>query len=306
MDALHIGEGSAVADLGAGGGWFTVRLARRVGPNGRGLRGRHPAADDRGHRSGACSAKACSNVKTVLGTAPDPKLPEGTLDAALFVDTYHEIEQPITLLRNVATALKPTGLIGIVEFTKDGGGPGPAMDERIDAERVIARRRSRGPAAGARARRSSAISTCSCSACRVDDDGLPAFFADVSRSRVGGNSDGWSTVRRAGRARDGVHRIGAVQAGARSADHALRRTVRRHRRAGGAGSRGDRARARRIPDPRRSAGDGRRAAAERTAANHLAFGESIAILAAFGLLNLAYGTLAASLRARLGGSSRDR
>ena len=55
----------------------------------------------------------------------------------LIVDAYHEMEQPVALLRNAAKALKPDGRLGIVEFTKAGGGPGPEMDERVDPERVI-------------------------------------------------------------------------------------------------------------------------------------------------------------------------
>jgi ubiquinone/menaquinone biosynthesis C-methylase UbiE len=136
MDALYIGEGSVVAEVGVAGGWFTIRLARRVGPNGTVF------AEDIQQlmiqaTEGRVRGEGLRNVKMVLGTALDPRLPNGALDAALFVDSYHEIEHPITLLRNLATSLKPTGLIGIVEFTKDGWGPGPAMDERIDAERVI-------------------------------------------------------------------------------------------------------------------------------------------------------------------------
>jgi len=135
MDALYIGEGSVVAEIGVAGGWFTIRLARRVGPNG------VVFAEDIQPlmiqaTEGRVRGEGLRNVKMVLGTALDPRLPNG-LDAALFVDSYHEIDQPITLLRNLATSLKPTGLIGIVEFTKDGWGPGPAMDERIDAERII-------------------------------------------------------------------------------------------------------------------------------------------------------------------------
>ena len=76
-------------------------------------------------------------VETKLGTADDPKLPPDSLDAVLIVDTYHEMEQPVALLRNVARALKTTGRIGIVDFTMAGGGPGPPMDERVDPERVI-------------------------------------------------------------------------------------------------------------------------------------------------------------------------
>ncbi len=136
MDALGIAENKAVADLGAGGGWFTVRLARRVGPNGIVYaediqREMIAAIDNRIAREGL------TNVRTVLGTPDDPRLPAGTLDAALIVDTYHEMERPDLLLRRLAVALKPDGLIGIVDFKKDGGGPGPDMDERVDEDRVV-------------------------------------------------------------------------------------------------------------------------------------------------------------------------
>ena len=135
MDALLIAEGSAVADLGAGGGWFTIRLAGRVGPNG------IVYAEDvqpqmieaikrRVNRAGL------TNVQTILGTPSDPLLP-APVDAVLIVDAYHEMEEPVVMLRNVAAALKPAGRLGIVEFKKDGWGPGPPMDERMDPDRVI-------------------------------------------------------------------------------------------------------------------------------------------------------------------------
>ena len=143
MDALQIGENSVVADLGAGGGWFTVRLARHVGPNG------HVYAEDiqpemiqaierRMQREGL------KNVTTQRGTADDPLLPAGALDAVLIVDAYHEIENPVALLRNVRTALKPSGVVGIINSKKDGGGPGPAMDERVDPEQVVKDARAAG------------------------------------------------------------------------------------------------------------------------------------------------------------------
>jgi len=137
MDALQIGEGSVVADLGAAGGWFTVRLARRVGPNGRVY-----AEDIQTQMIDAIKRRVererLRNVSTVLGTPTNPSLPEASVDAVLIVDTYQEIEQPATLMKNVAKALKPAGVIGIVNFKKDGGGPGPAMEERVDPEKVIA------------------------------------------------------------------------------------------------------------------------------------------------------------------------
>jgi ubiquinone/menaquinone biosynthesis C-methylase UbiE len=143
MDALQIGEGSVVADLGAGGGWFTVRLARRVRPNGRVYaediqRQMIDAIERRMKREGL------TNVRTVLGTPENPGLPPRSLDAALMVDAYHEVVQPVKLLRNLARAMKPTGLIGIVNYKKDGGGPGPEMEARVDPETVIADARAAG------------------------------------------------------------------------------------------------------------------------------------------------------------------
>jgi len=136
MDALAIADGDVVADLGAGSGWFTIRLARRVGENGRVY-----AEDFQPQMIEVIKRRLprenVQNVETRLGTAEDPKLPIGTLDAVLIVDAYHEMERPVAMLRNAARALKPDGRIGIVEFTKDGGGPGPQMDERVDPERVI-------------------------------------------------------------------------------------------------------------------------------------------------------------------------
>jgi ubiquinone/menaquinone biosynthesis C-methylase UbiE len=135
MDKLLIAEGSAVADLGAGGGWFTIRLANRVGPNGTVY-----AEDVQSQMIDAITRRTAraglKQVKPVLGTASDPRLP-ALVDAVLIVDAYHEFEHPVVMLGNLAKALKPNGRIGIVEFKKDGLGPGPPMEERMDPERVI-------------------------------------------------------------------------------------------------------------------------------------------------------------------------
>jgi ubiquinone/menaquinone biosynthesis C-methylase UbiE len=137
MDSLGIAEASRVADLGAGGGWFTVRLASRVGPNGvvfaQDVQG--PMLDSIRRR---VANQGLTNVQFILGTNDDPRLPTG-LDAVLVVDTYPQFTQPVEILRRVAASLKPTGRLGIVDFRKDGvGGPGPSLDERVD-QAVIAR-----------------------------------------------------------------------------------------------------------------------------------------------------------------------
>jgi ubiquinone/menaquinone biosynthesis C-methylase UbiE len=137
MDALAIAEGSDVADLGAGSGWFTIRLARRVAPSGKVFAEDIQPQMIQVIRRRVQRENLQATVEVTPGTADDPKLPPNALDAVLIVDAYNEMERPVTLLRNVARALKADGKVGIVNFTKEGAGPGPPMDERVDADRVI-------------------------------------------------------------------------------------------------------------------------------------------------------------------------
>lgn len=136
MDALGIYDGNRVADVGAGGGWFTIRLARRVGPNGRVyaedvkplmLESIRNAAEREGLR----------NIDTQLGTPFDPRLPPN-LHAVLMVGVYFYLEDPVQMLGNIARSLAPGGKLGVVEYKKDGAaGPGPDLEKRIDPEVVI-------------------------------------------------------------------------------------------------------------------------------------------------------------------------
>jgi predicted methyltransferase len=133
MDALLIADGSRVADLGAGGGWFTIRLARRVGPNGRVY-----AEDVQPEMIVSIRQRVANqqlaNVETILGETRNPRLP-GNLNAVLIVDTYTQFDPDVRVpvLRHVAQALAPDGRLGIVDFKRDGvGGPGPPLEERLD------------------------------------------------------------------------------------------------------------------------------------------------------------------------------
>jgi SAM-dependent methyltransferase len=136
MDALGIAERSVVADIGAGGGWFTIRLARRVGAGGLVF-----AQDIQPQMLEATmrrvTREGLGNVRRVQGTADDPRLPPGSCDAVLMLDTYHELDSPVAMLRNIAKALKPQGRIGVVDFKRDGLGPGPDLEERVDPEQVL-------------------------------------------------------------------------------------------------------------------------------------------------------------------------
>jgi ubiquinone/menaquinone biosynthesis C-methylase UbiE len=119
MDILGITTGKTVADVGAGSGWFTVRAARRVGDGGtvyavdinpESIR----YVEDRAQK------EKLRNVKTILGKADDPLLPAGVIDAVLLLKTYHEIAEPVGLLRNLRTALRPGAKVGIIDRNGNG------------------------------------------------------------------------------------------------------------------------------------------------------------------------------------------
>lgn len=136
MDALGVADGSVVADIGAGSGWFTIRLARRVGPQGL-VYAEDVQTEMINAISRRVSREGLNNVKPVLGLKNDPRLPAQSLDAALMVDAYHEIENRVAVLANLARALKPQGRIGVVDFRLDGTGPGPSIEERVSPDVVI-------------------------------------------------------------------------------------------------------------------------------------------------------------------------
>ena len=136
MDALGIADRDKVADVGAGGGWFTTRLARRVGPNGRvyaeDINPTMLSSIDR-----AATREGLKNIEPTLGTATDPRLPAG-LQAVLMVGAYPYLEDPVAMLRNISKSLAPHGRLGIVDFKNDGaGGPGPALEARVDEDVVM-------------------------------------------------------------------------------------------------------------------------------------------------------------------------
>jgi ubiquinone/menaquinone biosynthesis C-methylase UbiE len=138
MDAVHVAERSKVADIGAGAGWFTIRLAQRVGP-----KGLVYAQDVQLLMLNAIKRRVqregWQNVETRQAHGTDPNLPANALDAILMVDAYQEVENRVTYLRNLAKALKPTGRIGIVNWKPGRGGPGPdEPNERVERSVVEA------------------------------------------------------------------------------------------------------------------------------------------------------------------------
>jgi SAM-dependent methyltransferase len=118
LGALDIKPGMTVADVGAGSGYYTRRLARRVGSKGVVYAVEvQPAmlAVLQNH----LARHHVVNVKTILGTATDPRLPAAALDLAIMVDVYHELEFPYEMLAAIVRALKPGGRLAFVEFRPD-------------------------------------------------------------------------------------------------------------------------------------------------------------------------------------------
>jgi predicted methyltransferase len=115
LDAIGIQRGSTVADIGAGVGYFTWRLAGRVGKNGvvYGEDIQQPMLD---LLTKNMSARHLTNVRAVLGTVEDPKLPKDSIDLVLLVDVYHEFSEPEKMLDRVRESMKPNGRIVFLEY----------------------------------------------------------------------------------------------------------------------------------------------------------------------------------------------
>jgi SAM-dependent methyltransferase len=119
MDILGVVPGKSVADVGAGSGWFTVRAARRVGVSG--LVYAVDINPEAVHYIGdRAKNEQLQNVKAILSHPDDAGLPAGSVDAVLLLKTYHEVAQPIVLLRNLRPALRPGAKVGIIDRNGNG------------------------------------------------------------------------------------------------------------------------------------------------------------------------------------------
>jgi SAM-dependent methyltransferase len=118
MEAIGVKPGMVVGEVGAGTGRATVWLADRVGPKGKVYAN---DIDEKAlrHLAERCAREGLGNVTTIVGTVDDPRLPAGTLDIAFMTNTYHHLEKPVDLVRNIRPALKPGGILAIVERDAD-------------------------------------------------------------------------------------------------------------------------------------------------------------------------------------------
>jgi len=118
IDVLKLQKGSTVADIGAGSGYMTEKLSKKVGPMGKVY-----ATDIQQGMldllSKRIAKRKLTNVMPVLGTQDDPRLPIESVDLVLMVDVYHELSQPQLMLRHINAALKPGGRLVLLEYRKE-------------------------------------------------------------------------------------------------------------------------------------------------------------------------------------------
>jgi ubiquinone/menaquinone biosynthesis C-methylase UbiE len=143
LDALDLTPGLVVADIGAGSGYMTVRMAKRVGATGR------VYAEDIQPQmidllKARLSRERINNVVPVLGSFDDPKLPADTIDLMLLVDVYHEFSEPVKMLAGMRAALKTGGRLVLLEYRKED----PRVPIRLEHKMSVAEAKMEIEAAG--------------------------------------------------------------------------------------------------------------------------------------------------------------
>ena len=117
MELAGVKPGMSVADVGAGGGYYTVRLARIVGAKGRVL-AEDIVAETRDRLSDRIQRENLDNVAVKLGTADNPMLPHASFDRIFLVHMYHEVQSPYAFLWHLRDAVKPGGLVIVVDSNR--------------------------------------------------------------------------------------------------------------------------------------------------------------------------------------------
>jgi ubiquinone/menaquinone biosynthesis C-methylase UbiE len=133
LDAIKLAVGSTVADVGAGSGYMTVKMARRVGPTGK-VYANDIQPQMLSMLRQRLDREKLANVDLVLGALDDPRLPASAIDLILMVDVYHEFSQPQLMLRHMRDSLKPGGRLVLLEYRKED----PSIPIRPDHKMSVA------------------------------------------------------------------------------------------------------------------------------------------------------------------------
>ncbi len=133
LDAIKLAVGSTVADVGAGSGYMTIRMAKRVGPTGK-VYANDIQPQMLSMLRQRLDKEKIGNVELVLGGYDDPKLPANTIDLILMVDVYHEFSEPQKMLRRMRDSLKTGARLVLLEYRKED----PSIPIRPDHKMSVA------------------------------------------------------------------------------------------------------------------------------------------------------------------------
>ena len=136
LKALKLQPGMTICDMGCGNGFYTLRVAKQIGPTGKVL-----AVDIQPEmltllRERAAAEKV-QNVQPILGSVIDPELPEASCDLILCVDVYHEFSHPEHMLKAMRTALKPDGKLVLVEFRMEDHRVPIKIEHKMSKEQIL-------------------------------------------------------------------------------------------------------------------------------------------------------------------------
>lgn len=143
IEALGLKPGMTVADVGAGTGYMSIKMARKVGPSGK-VYANDIQPEMLAMLSKNARAANVSNVETVVGTTSGTNLPRGQMDLVLLVDVYHEFSEPEKMLRDLRETLKPDGRLVLIEYR----GEDPAVPIRPEHKMTVAQVRTELEAEG--------------------------------------------------------------------------------------------------------------------------------------------------------------
>lgn len=138
ITAMNLHDGDMVADIGAGTGFYSRRLAKAVAPSGK-VYANDIQPEMLERLKELAAQEGVTNIVTVLGTEDDLKLPAKTFDWVLLVDVYHEFQQPQVMLQKIREALKPNGRVALVEYRLEGSTASHiSVEHRMSVDQVTA------------------------------------------------------------------------------------------------------------------------------------------------------------------------
>jgi len=118
LDLVGVKAGMTVGEVGAGNGYFTLKLAERIGPSGR-IYANDIVEDFLAEIQDRAKQRSFANIETVLGTETDPRLPKGKLEMVFLVRSFHDLSEPEKIMEGIAASLKPGGKVVVVEVEYD-------------------------------------------------------------------------------------------------------------------------------------------------------------------------------------------